>query len=74
MRENLRLSLQIDVSVDVGCVDGDVTEPCADGVDVDTGAQQVCGCRMPDSVRADAPAKQRWMGTAAVRTWFRSIQ
>jgi len=45
--------------VDVGCVDGDVTEPCTDGVDVDAGAQQVCGCHMPDSVRADGSAEQR---------------
>jgi hypothetical protein len=46
MGENLGFSLQVDFGVDVGCVDGNMTEPRADGVDVDTGAQQVRGCRM----------------------------
>ena len=59
MDEDLSLSLQIDFGIDVGCVDGDVTEPHTDDVDVDAGAQQVCGCRMPDGARADGPAEQR---------------
>lgn len=53
--EDLGFSLQIDFGVDVGCVNGDVTEPCADSVNVDTGAQQVRGGRMPDGVRAYGP-------------------
>ena len=47
MRKYLSLPLQIDFSVDVGCVDGHMTKPRADSVDVDTGAQQVRGGCMP---------------------------
>ena len=42
-RERFGFHLQIDFGVDVGGVEGDVSEPCADGVDVDAGAQEV-GC------------------------------
>ena len=53
MCEYFRLPLEVDLRIDVGCIDGDVTEPRSDGVDVDAGAEQVRGCRMSDGVRAD---------------------
>jgi len=55
--EHLGLSLEIYFGVDVGGVDGDVSEPRTDGVDVDSGAQQMRGGCVPDGVRADRPAK-----------------
>ena len=61
MDEDLSLSLQIDLGIDVGCVDGNVPEPSTDSVDVDTGAQQVRGCRVANGMRADGPAEQRRM-------------
>jgi len=59
--EHLGLSLEIYFGVDVGGVDGDMTEPCADGVDIDAGAEQVCRGRVSDGMRADRPAEQRRM-------------
>ena len=44
MAEHLRFVVQIDFGIDVGGIDGDVSEPGADGVDVHAGAQQVRGC------------------------------
>lgn len=61
MSEYFRFSLQIDLSVDVRCVDGHVAEPRADGVDVDTGVQQMRGGCTPDGVRTNGPAEQRRM-------------
>jgi hypothetical protein len=58
--EDFCFALQIDFGVDVGRVDGDVSEPGADGVDIDARAQQMCGRCVPDGVRADGPAKQGW--------------
>lgn len=34
--EHLGLALQVDFSVDVGGVDGNVSEPCADGIDINS--------------------------------------
>ena len=59
MSEDFGFTLQIDFGVDVGGVDGDMPEPCADGVDVDAGAQQMRGGGMPNGVRTDRPAQQR---------------
>ena len=60
MRQHLRLALQIDFGVNVGGVDGDVTEPGSNGVDVHAGAKQVrCSC-VSNDVRADAFACERW--------------
>ena len=53
MCEYFCFSLEVDLRIDVGGIDGDVTEPRSDGVDVNAGAEQVRGCRMPDGVRAD---------------------
>ncbi len=61
MGEDFGLTLQIDLGVDVGGVDGDMTEPCADGVDIDAGAEQVRRGRVSDGMRADRPAEQRRM-------------
>ena len=52
--QRLGLHREIDFGIDVGGIQGHMTEPGADRVDVDTRAQQVDGCRMPDHVRADA--------------------
>jgi len=45
--EHLRFALKINFGVDVGCVDGNMAQPCADGVDIDSRAKQVSGRRMP---------------------------
>ena len=39
--EDFGFTLQIDFGVDVGGIDGDMAEPSADGVDIDTGAEQM---------------------------------
>jgi hypothetical protein len=46
-REGLGLHLEVDFGIAVGGFKRDVTEPCADGVDVDAGTKQVYGCRVP---------------------------
>ena len=61
MGEDFGFTLQIDFGVDVGRVDGDVSEPSADGVDIDAGAEQMRRGRVPDGMRADRPAEQRRM-------------
>ena len=55
MGEDLGFSLQIYFGVDVGRVNGNMAQPCADGVDIDSGAKKVSGRRMPDGVGADRP-------------------
>jgi hypothetical protein len=62
MLQNLCFPLQIHLSIDVGCVDGSVAQPCADGVDVDSGAKKVCRGRVSDGVGTDRPFHQPWMG------------
>ena len=54
-------TLQIDFGVDVGRVDGHVSEPSADGVDIDAGAEQVRRGGVADGMWADRPAEQRRM-------------
>lgn len=61
MLENLCLSLKINFGVDVGRVDRNVAQPGADGVDIDSGAKEVGGRRMPDGVGADRPGRQSWV-------------
>ena len=56
--EHFGFPLEVNLCIDIGRIDGDVAEPGADGVDVDTGAQQVRGRRVSDRVRADWSAKQ----------------
>jgi hypothetical protein len=46
MLENLCFSLKINFGVDVGRVDRNVTQPGADGVDIDSGAKEVGSRRM----------------------------
>jgi hypothetical protein len=45
--ESLCLHVEVGFSVDVGRVDGDVTEPGADRIDIDACAEQVSCGRMP---------------------------
>jgi hypothetical protein len=45
--QHLRLAFQIDFGIDVGGIDGYMTEPSADGVNVYAGAEQVRGGGMP---------------------------
>src|ERR1017187_8695601 len=52
--KSLSFHLKISFSVDVGGVDGDMAEPCADGVDVDTGAKKMRGSRVADGMRSDS--------------------
>ena len=53
VREHFSIALKVNFCVDVGCIDGNMAEPGADGVDIDAGAKQVRGGRMSDGVRAD---------------------
>ena len=55
MGKHFRLPLQVDLCIDVGCVDGDMTEPRPDRVDVDSGAKQVRCRRVPDRVWTNCP-------------------
>ena len=63
MSKYFGLPLQVHFGVDVGCVDGNMAQPCADGVDVDSRAKQVrCG-RMSDRVWADCSVQKCRVGT-----------
>ena len=44
---------KIGFGVDVGGIDRDMAEPCADGVDVDAGAEKMRSGRVADGMRAD---------------------
>lgn len=57
MCEHFCFPLEVNLGVDVGCIDGDMTQPGSDGVDVDAGAEQMRGCRVPDRVRTDCSVK-----------------
>ena len=59
MIQHLRFTFQIDFGIDVGGVDGYMTEPGADGVDVHAGAEQVSGGGMPNDVRTNAFVRKR---------------
>ena len=50
-RHRFRLHLEIDFRVDVGGIEADMPEPCADGVEIDTGLQQMTGACMTHDVR-----------------------
>ena len=50
--EVLSFSLQIDFGIDIGCVYRDMSKPCADGVDVDTGGHWMRGCRVANIMPA----------------------
>ena len=67
-RERFRFGGQIDLGVDVRGLDGDVSEPRADGIDVDAGAQQVRRGRVPNRVGADPLALEaRHVGRRVAR-------
>ena len=53
------LPLKIDLRVNVRGVDGNVPQPSADGIDIDSGAEQVGRRRMTDGVWANTLALQR---------------
>lgn len=57
MCEHFCFSLEVNLGVDVGCSNGYMTQPGSDGVDVDAGAEQMRGRRVPDRVRADCSVK-----------------
>jgi len=50
MSQCLRLHLEIDFGVDICCIEGYMAKPGADGVDINTGTQEVNSRCMPDSV------------------------
>ena len=52
--------LQVDFSVNVCRVQRDVTQPSANRVDIDTGAEKMHGRGVPNRVDADAFAGYRW--------------
>jgi hypothetical protein len=59
-RQCTSLGLKIDLGVDVSSVKRDMSEPPSDSVDIDAGAKQVGGRRVPDNVRADSFGRNRW--------------
>ena len=65
--KSLGFHLKVGFGVDVGGVDRDMAEPCADGVDVDAGAKKMrCG-GVADGVRADRFLRISGTAVAAVR-------
>ena len=60
MRQDLCFPLKVHFGIDVGCVDRNMSQPCADRVDIDSGSKKVRCRRMPNSVRADGPFRQCW--------------
>lgn len=58
---------KVDFGIDVGGADGDVAEPGADGVDVDTCQNKVAGRRVTDHMWAYRPLSQcRHLGCATL--------
>src|SRR6266481_1098868 len=53
-RECFRFHFQVDLRVNVRGVQGDMSEPSPDGIDVDAGAKQMDRTRMSKTVRANA--------------------
>jgi len=49
MSEHFCLPLQVNLCIDVSCIDGDMTEPGPDRVDIDSGAKKVSWFRLVDS-------------------------
>jgi hypothetical protein len=56
------LHLQVDLCINVGGVERDVSEPCTDSINVHPGPKQVCGRGMPNRVRAHSLRAQRGHG------------
>jgi hypothetical protein len=57
--QSFRLHLQIDLGINVRRVERDVAKPATDGVNVHSGAKQVCRRGMANRVRADSFGGQR---------------
>jgi hypothetical protein len=74
MGKDFGFTLQIDFGVDVGRVDGDLSEPSADGVNIDASTQQMRGGRVPDGSGLIGLRSSDGCEADAVRTWSRSIQ
>jgi len=74
MSEHFCLPLQVNLCIDVSCIDGDMTEPGPDRVDIDSGAKKVSCRSMPDRVGADRSLHQFRVRGAATRMYLRSIQ
>ena len=60
VRESLCFHFQVDLGVDIGCVDRDVPKPIADRIDVDSRFQQMHSRGMSNRVRTDPFARKRW--------------
>ena len=54
LRESGALGLQIDSGVAIGGLDAGVSEPMADGDEVDAGLEKMDGGRVSERVRVDA--------------------
>jgi hypothetical protein len=52
-RECASFHLQVDLGIDIGCVDRNMSQPRPNGVDIDTGAQQMNGSCVSDSMWAN---------------------
>lgn len=63
--------LQIDFRVNVRRIQRNMPEPGANGIDIHTGAEQMCGRRMSNAVRANPLCHQRGhLGLEAARVTF----
>ena len=58
--------LQINLRIDVGGIEGDVAEPSADRVDVDSGPKKVNRSRVADDVGADPSRSRAWDDEARI--------
>jgi hypothetical protein len=58
--EGSGLHFQINLCVNQGCIQRNMTQPAAYGVDIYAGAQQMCGSGVPEGVRANPLAYKRW--------------
>ena len=59
-RQSGSLHFEIDLRVNVRCVQRSMAKPGADRVDINTGAKQVNRARVPSHVRTDMFCLQRW--------------
>jgi hypothetical protein len=58
--QHLSFALEVNLCIDVGCVDRDMPQPRAYGVDIDAGAQEMSSGCVADRVWTDTFPQQRW--------------
>jgi len=59
MCERLCFHLQVDLSIDMSGIQGDVSQPSPNGIDVYAGTKHMDGARMPYTMWADWLLRER---------------